>query len=59
MSDLHTKFGWILSNGLGGDRVTDGWTDVGNCNIPDVFLIKCEDNYMSCGLTKGLLALTT
>ena len=26
--DSHTKFGWISSNGLGGDSVTDGRTDV-------------------------------
>ena len=24
MSNPHTKFGWILSNGLGGDSVMDG-----------------------------------
>ena len=35
VSNSHTKFGWISSNGLGGDRVTDrradrrtdGWTE--------------------------------
>ena len=27
VSNSHTKFGWIWSNGLGGDSVTDGWTD--------------------------------
>ena len=32
----HIKFGWISSNGLGGDSVTDG----GHCNIPDAFLKK-------------------
>ena len=41
VSHPHTKFGWISSNGLGGDSVTDGRTDrrtdVGDCNIPDDF----------------------
>ena len=31
VSNLHTKFGWILSDGLGGDSITDRqmdkWTD--------------------------------
>ena len=27
VTNSHTKFGWILSNGLGGDIVTDGQTD--------------------------------
>ena len=27
VSNSHTKFGWISSNGLGGDIVTDGQTD--------------------------------
>ena len=40
VSNAHTKFGWILSNGLGGDRVTDGC----DCNIPDAFLKKRGDN---------------
>ena len=26
VSNSHTKFGWISSNGLGGDCMTDGWT---------------------------------
>ena len=45
----HTKFGWISSNGLGGDSVTDGqtdgWTDGGDFNIPDAFLKKRGDNH--------------
>ena len=40
VSNLHTEFGWISSNGLGGDSVTDG----GDCNIPDTFLKKRGDN---------------
>ena len=44
----HTKFGWISSNGLGGDSVTDGRTDGrtdgGDCNIPNAFLKKRGDN---------------
>ena len=27
VSNSHTKFGWVSSNGLGGDSVTDGRTD--------------------------------
>ena len=38
VSNSHTKYGWISSIGLGGDRVTDGRTDGGDCNIPDAFL---------------------
>ena len=34
VSNTHTKFGWILSNGLGGESVTDGC----DSNIPDAFL---------------------
>ena len=51
VSSPHTKFGWISSNGLGGDSVTDGRTDGrtdrrtdgGDCNIPDAFLKKRGD----------------
>ena len=25
VSNSHTKFGWISSNSLGGDSITDGW----------------------------------
>ena len=31
MSIPHIKFGWISSNGLGGDSIADGRTDVGDC----------------------------
>ena len=44
VSNTHTKFGWISSNGLGGDSVTDRRTDGGDCNIPDAFLKKRGDN---------------
>ena len=56
VSNTHTKFGCISSNGLGGDSVTDGRTDGrtdrrtdgrtagGDCNIPDAFLKKRGDN---------------
>ena len=52
VSNSHTKFGWISSNGLGGDSVTDGRTDGqtdgrtdgGDCNIPYAFLKKPGDN---------------
>ena len=27
VSNSHTKFGWISSNGLGGDSTMDRWTD--------------------------------
>ena len=61
VSNSHTKFGWISSNGLGGDSVTDGRTDRrtdgqtdgrtdgrtdgGDCNIPYAFLKKRGDKY--------------
>ena len=55
VSNSHTKFGWISSNGLG-DSVTDGRmdgrTDGGDCNIPDAFLKKRGDN-------KTMLIMTT
>ena len=38
VSNSHTKFGWISSNGLGGDSITDRRTDGGDNNIPFVFL---------------------
>ena len=55
VSNSHTKFGWISSNGLGGDSVTDGRTDGqtdgrtdgGDCNIPYAFLKKRGDNNQS------------
>ena len=31
VSNSHTKFGWISTNGLGGDRVMDGRTDWHPC----------------------------
>ena len=44
VSNSHTKFGWISSNGLGGDSMTDGrtdgWTDGGDCNIPIISNLK-------------------
>ena len=33
VSNLHTKFGWISSNGFGGDIVTDRRAAPGDCNI--------------------------
>ena len=62
VSNSHTKFGWISSNGLGGDSITDrrtdgrtdrrtdgrtdGQTDGGDCNIPFAFLKKRGENNM-------------
>ena len=40
VSNSHTKFGWISSNGLGGDSITDRRTDGGDYNIPFAFLNK-------------------
>ena len=40
VSNSHTKFGWISSNGLGGDSITDRGKDGGNYNIPYVFFKK-------------------
>ena len=45
VSNSHTKFGWISSNDLGGDSITDGQTDGGDYNIPFAFL-------KSVGITK-------
>ena len=47
MSNSHTKFDWILSNGLKGDSIMDRWTEGGDHNIPDCFIFekKCVDNY--------------
>ena len=52
VSNSHTKFGLISSNGLGGDSImdrrmdrrTDGQTDGGDYNIPFTFLKKRGDN---------------
>ena len=47
MSNSHTKFGWISSNGLGGDSITDGRTDRrtdgGDCFLKKSFriVLKC------------------
>ena len=40
VSNSHTKFGCISSNGLGGENITDRRTDGGDYNIPLTFL-KC------------------
>ena len=45
VSNSHTKFGWISSNGFRGVSVTDGRTDGGDCNIPIAFLKKREDKH--------------
>ena len=53
VSNSHTKFGWISSNGLGGDSITDGRTDRRTKAItisPSLFLKKRGDN-------KGVRAL--
>ena len=42
---LHTKFGWILFNGLVGDGITDRRTDGGDNNIPFAVLKKHGDIY--------------
>ena len=44
MSNSHTKFGGISTNGLGGDSVTDGQTNGGDCNIHDAFFKKRGDS---------------
>ena len=56
VTKAHTKFGWISSNGLGGDsatdRQTDGRTDGRTEAIaisPDAFLKKRGDNNV-CGI---------
>ena len=57
-SNSQTKFGWISSNGLGGDSITDGGMDGrtdgrpdgGDNNIPFPFLLKCGDKNGSMAL---------
>ena len=44
-----TKFGWILSSGLGGDSIMDRRTDGGDNNIPDAFSKKRWDNNLDRG----------
>ena len=43
VTNSHTKFDWILSNGLGGDSVTDGRTEAIAIS-PTLFLKKRGDN---------------
>ena len=52
VSSSHNKFGWFLSNGLGGSGITDRQTDGGNNNIPSLF-------QKSVGLIYNLAALDT
>ena len=51
VSNSHTKFGWISSNGLGGDSITDGRMnrrmDGGDNNIP---FAECSGWAYSMGL---------
>ena len=49
MSNSQTKFGWILSNGLGGDSITDGWTEGDEYNIPFAFFKKHGDKNLARG----------
>ena len=66
VSNLHTKFGLISSNGLGGDSITDGWTDRqtdrradgGDNNIPFAILKKRGDNYKKCTFVGTCIGLT-
>ena len=55
VSNSHTKFGWISSNGLGGDSITDRRTDGVAYNIPFAFLKKRGDNY--CAFIKDAVAV--
>ena len=43
VSDSHIKFGWISSNGLGGDSVMDGRMEAISIS-PSLFLKKHGDN---------------
>ena len=44
VSNSHTKFGYISSNGLAGDSIMEGRTDGGDNNILFAFLKKRGDN---------------
>ena len=50
MSNLQTKFGWISSNGLEGDIITDrrvgGQTDGGDYTIPFAFVKNRGDKHV-------------
>ena len=49
VSNWHTEFGWILSNGyLGGYNITDSRTDGGNHYIPQC-VKKCGDTGFALG----------
>ena len=56
VSNSHTKFGWISSNGLGGDSITDGQTDGDDNNIAFAFLKKRGDN-KRCAYGKAILTI--
>ena len=62
VSNLHTKFGWISSNGFGGDSITDRRTDRqtggGNYNIPFAFLKKRGDKKDKYDTVKTLYNVT-
>ena len=56
VSNLHNKFGWISSNGLGGDSVTDGRAD-GRRRLQ--YLHRCGD-YLTNGIqTPGSQVFST
>ena len=55
VSNSHTKFGWISSNGLGGDSITHRLTNRGNYNIP-LGIIIMADCYPDCSLSSNMAA---
>ena len=51
-----TKFGWILSSGLGGDSITDGWTDGRTDRWMEAITISLTLFLKSVGIIKMLSA---
>ena len=61
VTNSHNKFGWISSNGLGGDSVTDGRTDRRTEAIaisPTLFLKKRGDKNLQIKNTIFVLIIT-
>ena len=61
VSNSHTKFGWISSNGLGGNSITDRWTDKqtdgGDYNIPFADKYCCSTTLCQICLKLGIRVL--
>ena len=54
VSNSHTKFGWNLPNGLGGDSITDRRTDGGNYISPSLFKKRVGVNIINFFKSMGI-----